>query len=185
MTNYRVGYIVGSLSSKSINRALAGALTKAGPAHFEFFEISIADLPLYNHDFDGDYPAAGTAFKAAVESADALLIVTPEYNRGIPGSLKNALDFGSRPWGTNSFAGKPVGIIGASIGAVGTAVAQAQLRGVLGFLDTVVMGQPEAYVQLTAESFDAKGDPSDGLSAVLSGYTDAFQAFVTKHAEKA
>ena len=185
MTNYRVGYIVGSLSSKSINRALAGALAKAGPSHFEFFEIPIADLPLYNHDFDGDYPEAGTAFKTAVESADALLIVTPEYNRGIPGSLKNALDFGSRPWGTNSFAGKPVGVIGASVGAVGTAVAQSHLRGVLGFLDTVIMGQPEAYVQLTAESFDAEGNPSEGLSAVLSGYATAFQDFVEKHTVQA
>ncbi len=185
MSTYKIGYIVGSTSAASINRSLAGAIGKLAGTDFEFVEIPIGDLPQYNRDFDADYPQAGKDLKAAIESADAVLIVTPEYNRGIPGALKNALDFASRPWGTNSFAGKPVAIAGASMGPIGTAVAQFQLRGTLGFLDAVVMGQPEAYIHLTEESIDAStGEPSESLAGFLRGYLATFEAFVTKNAEK-
>ena len=164
MSTYKIGYIVGSTSAASINRTLATVIGKLAGSDFEFVEIPIGDLPVYNRDFDADYPQAGKDLKAAIESADAVLIVTPEYNRGIPGALKNALDFASRPWGTNSFAGKPVAIAGASMGPIGSAVAQFQLRGTLGFLDAVVMGQPEAYIHLSEESIDAAPESRASLS---------------------
>ncbi len=118
---YTVGYFVGSLSAASINRKLALALIKLAPAELAFTEIPIKDLPLYNYDYDPDYPPAGRALKQAIESVDAVLFVTPEYNRGIPGALKNAIDWASRPWGTNSFTDKPSAVIGGSTGGIGTA----------------------------------------------------------------
>jgi chromate reductase len=185
MSTYRIGYMVGSTSATSINRRLATAIGRLAPESFEFFEIPIGDLPLYSRDLDSDYPQSGKDLKAAIDSADAVLIVTPEFNRSLPGALKNALDFASRPWGTNSFADKPVAIAGASAGAVGTAVAQFQLRGVLGFLDAVVMGQPEAYIQITEDSIDpTTGEPSETLAGFLRGYLAAFETFVARHAEK-
>ena len=104
MSGYRVGYIVGSLSTESINRKLAEALIRLAPKHLKFVEIPIRDLRLYNRDFDANYPPAGRALKDAIAAVDAVLFVTPEYNRGIPGCLKNAIDWASRPHGTNSFA---------------------------------------------------------------------------------
>lgn len=182
MTTYRIGDIVGSLSTRSINRRLVDSIINLGSDRLEFFEIPLVGLPFYNHDFDADYPKSGRDLKAAIESADGILIVTPEYNRSIPGVLKNALDLASRPWGTNSFAGKPVAVAGASIGAVGTAVAQAHLRTILGFFDAVVMGQPEAYIQLTEDSFDPTGVPSASLAAFLRTFTGRFEDFVQRHA---
>lgn len=117
MGKVRVAVFVGSLRKDSFNRRLARAVEKLAPGGFEFQHVRIDDLPLYNQDFDGDYPAEGKRLKQEVEAADALLFVTPEYNRSIPGVLKNAVDIGSRPWGTNSFAGKPGAAIGISVGA--------------------------------------------------------------------
>lgn len=144
---FKVGYIIGSISSVSINRRLAEALVSVAPDNLELVELPIKQLPFYNHDFDGDYPAESQQFKDDIEAVDAVLFITPEYNRSVPGVFKNALDTASRPWGTNSFAGKPAAIIGASIGAISAAVAQNHLRTILGFLDMVVMGQPEGYIQ--------------------------------------
>ena len=118
--------MVGSLSTKSINRTLAKALIRLAPKDVTFVEIPIGDLPLYNHDFDTDYPPQGRALKDAIAGVDAVLFVTPEYNRGIPGCLKNAIDWASRPYGTNSFAHKPSAVIGASPGKIGTAVGQTE-----------------------------------------------------------
>lgn len=146
---YKVGYIVGSIASKSINRRLAEALVSVAPAELELVELPIKQLPFYTYDFDDDYPQEARDFKAAIEDVDAVLFITPEYNRGIPGVLKNAMDVASRPWGTNSFAGKAAAIIGTSPGAIGTAVAQGHLRSMLGFLNVIPMGQPEAYIQFT------------------------------------
>ncbi|MGN8026554.1 NADPH-dependent FMN reductase [Microbacterium sp. 22242] len=154
---YRVGVIIGSLSRDSINRRLAGALERLAPPEFEFFEISYADLPLYNRDFDADYPQVAIDFKEAVAEADALLFVTPEYNRSLPGALKNAIDWGSRPWGQNAWANKPTGVIGASSGAIGTALGQQSLRGTLSFLNVRQMTSPEAYIQYRPGLVDDDG----------------------------
>jgi chromate reductase len=138
-----IGYVVGSLSRASINRRLASCLADHAPAGLDVREIPIAELPLYNYDLDDCFPAPAVAFKRQVEGVDALLVVTPEYNRSIPGVLKNALDWGSRPWGDNSFAGLPVGIVGTGLNGAGTAVAQSHLRSILGYLGATVLGVPE------------------------------------------
>ncbi|MDQ4214458.1 NADPH-dependent FMN reductase [Microbacterium capsulatum] len=174
---YRVGVIVGSLSRESINRRLASALVRLAPPEFEFFDIPFADLPLYNRDLDVDYPQVALDFKAAVASADAILFVTPEYNRSLPGALKNAIDWGSRPWGQNVWANKPTGVIGASGGSIGTAVGQQSLRATLSFLNVRQMTAPEAYIHYTPGLVD-----DDGNVTVAS--TEEFlRAYMTAFAE--
>ena len=161
MRSYTVGYIVGSLSVESINRRLAKALIQLSPKHLKFVEIPIRDLPLYNRDFDTDYPPAGRALKDAIAAVDAVLFVTPEYNRGIPGCLKNAIDWASRPHGTNSFAHKPSAVIGASPGKIGTAVAQQSLRSVLSSCNSPLMEAPEAYIQFRPGLITEVGEVTD------------------------
>lgn len=141
---YSIGYFVGSLSKASINRTLARALIGVAPSELEFHEIEIRDLPLYSPDYDESYPPEGMALKQAIESSDGILFISPEYNRSVPGPLKNAIDWGSRPWGTNSFARKPAGLIGASPGGIGTAVMQSSMRSTLSFLDAPQLNSPEA-----------------------------------------
>lgn len=155
---YRVGVIVGSLSRESINRRLAMALRRVAPRELEFFEIPYGDLPLYNRDLDADYPQVALDFKEAVRSADAVLFVTPEYNRSLPGALKNAIDWGSRPWGQNAWSDKPTGVIGASAGQIGTAVGQQSLRATLSFLNARQMTTPEAYIHFTPGLIEADGE---------------------------
>lgn len=140
---------MGSLASDSINRKLAKALVKLAPPELELVDIPIGRLPLYSRDFDADYPPEGREFKDAVAAVDALLFVTPEYNRSIPGVLKNAIDWGSRPWGTNSFAKKPSAVTGASPGNISTAVAQQHLRSILSFVNSPELANPEAYIHYT------------------------------------
>lgn len=182
MTTLKVGIIVGSISSTSINRRLAAALKGLAPDGTVFTDIAIDDLPLYSPDYDADYPEAGRRLKSAIEEADAILIVTPEYNRSIPAPLKNALDWASRPWGKNSFDGKPVAIIGTSPGAIGTAVAQAALRPVLGFLNVVQMGQPEAYIQFRPDLLDDNDSVTDkGTEGFLRTYMETFHGFAVRH----
>ena len=149
MTTFTVGYFVGSLAKASINRKLALALKRLAPPQLEMREIPIRDLPLYSYDYDADYPPAGRALKEAIASVDAVLFVTPEYNRSIPGALKNAIDWASRPWGTNSLARKPSAIIGASPGKIGTAVGQQHLRSILAFCNSPLMNAIEAYIEFT------------------------------------
>jgi chromate reductase len=178
MSSYTVGYIVGSLSADSINRRLAKALIRLSPKHLRFVEIPIRDLPLYNRDFDTDYPQAGRALKEAIAAVDAVLFVTPEYNRGIPGCLKNAIDWASRPHGTNSFARKPSAMIGASPGKIGTAVGQQSLRSALSFCDSPLMGAPEAYLQLTPGLITNVGEVTDeGTEQFLRVFMEAFGVF--------
>jgi chromate reductase len=175
----KVGVIVGSLRADSINRRLSRALMRLSPEAWRFEQIEIHDLPLYNQDNDGAMPAPALRMKAAVEGVDALMIVSPEYNRSMPGVLKNAIDTGSRPYGKNSFAGKPVGVIGASIGSIGTALAQQHLRNVLAYLDAPTMGQPEAFIHLTDGQIDGGGEiKDDKLRSVLKRWVDAYQRFV-------
>ena len=154
---YRVGVIVGSLSRESINRRLAAALQRVAPPEFEFFELSYADLPVYNRDFDADYPQVARDFKEAIRSADAVLFVTPEYNRSIPGALKNAIDWGSRPYGDNAWSDMPTAVIGASSGQIGTAVGQQTLRSTLSYLNARQMTSPEAYIHFTPDLIDDDG----------------------------
>jgi len=181
MSGYRVGYIIGSLSTESINRTLAEALVRLAPKHLKFVEIPIRDLPLYNRDFDTDYPPAGRALKDAIAAVDAVLFVTPEYNRGIPGCLKNAIDWASRPHGTNSFAHKPSAVIGASPGKIGTAVAQQSLRSVLSSCNSPLMEAPEAYIQFSPGLITEVGAVTDkSTERFLGGFMDAFELFVTR-----
>ena len=147
MTTIQVGYFVGSLSSTSVNRVLSRALIRLAPDDLEFTELPIGDLPLYSPDYDSDFPPEARALKASIAAVDALLFVTPEYNRSIPGALKNAIDWASRPWGANSFDHVPAAVIGASIGQIGTAMGQQSLRGVLSFCNARQMTSPEAYIQ--------------------------------------
>lgn len=142
----RVGCLVGSLSSTSINRLLADALTSAHPLGAALEPVLIADLPVYSPDFDTAFPPAAVAFKAHLAELDAVLFVTPEYNRSMSGALKNALDWGSRPFGANSWDGLPAAIVGTGLNGAGTAVAQAHLRAVLGYLGMAVLGAPETCI---------------------------------------
>ena len=177
MSHYTVGYFVGSLSSQSINRVLSRALLRVAPEDLDFVEIPIGDLPLYSPDFDADYPPPARALKEAIAGVDALLFVTPEYNRSIPGALKNAIDWASRPWGQNSFDHIPAAVIGASIGSIGTAVGQQSLRAVLSFCNARQMTAPEAYIQFKPGLFDDDGtitDPSteEFLAAFMAEFRD-------------
>jgi chromate reductase len=146
-TTFKVGYLVGSLAKESINRKLARALVRLAPPELAMSEVPFNDLPLYSYDYDDDFPPPARAFKAALAAVDAVLFVTPEYNRSIPGGLKNAIDWASRPYGQNSFARKPSAVIGASPGMIGTAIAQQSLRGVLGFCNSPQFNAIEAYIQ--------------------------------------
>src|SRR5829696_3291826 len=161
MATYQVGYFVGSLSSKSINRILSKALIRLAPDDLEFSEIPINNLPLYSQDFDDDYPPEATALKEAIRGSDAVLFVTPEYNRSIPGALKNAIDWASRPWGQNALDHIPAAVIGASIGQIGTAVGQQSVRAVLSFCNARQMTAPEAYIRFTPEVFPGDGEVAD------------------------
>jgi chromate reductase, NAD(P)H dehydrogenase (quinone) len=178
---YKVGYFVGSLSSTSINRVLSRSLIRLAPPDLEFTEIPIGDLPLYSQDYDSDYPPEARALKEAISSSDAVLFVTPEYNRSIPGALKNAIDWASRPWGQNSFHHIPAGVIGASIGAIGTAVGQQSLRAVLSFCNARQMTSPEAYITYSAERFREDGEVIDESTAnFLKDYMAEFRDHVVR-----
>lgn len=176
-----VAVLVGSLRKESINKKLAHALEKLAGERAEFRHIGIGDLPLYNQDFDGDYPARCRQHKDAIHSADAVLFVTPEYNRSIPGVLKNAIDIASRPWGTNSFAGKPGAVIGTSGGAISTALAQQHLRNVCVFIDVFMLAQPEAFVRYSDGLIGDDGSVTDeSVRKFLAGFVDKYLAWVAR-----
>jgi len=181
MSNYTVGYFVGSLAKNSINRKLAVALTKVAPDDLAMREISIRDLPLYCYDYDHDFPPEGKALKDAIASVDAVLFVTPEYNRSIPGALKNAIDWASRPWGKNSFARKPSGIVGTSPGKIGTAVAQQHLRSIMAFCNSPLMNSLEAYIQFTPGLINDEGEITEpSTEEFLRNYVREFRAFIER-----
>lgn len=181
MHTHKIGYFVGSLSSTSINRTLSKALLKLAPDDLEFTEIAIRDLPLYSQDFDADFPPPARALKQAIEASDGILFISPEFNRSIPGALKNAIDWGSRPWGTNSFAMKPTGIIGASPGGIGTAVMQSSMRSVLSFLDAPQLNAPEAYITFRDDVFSNDGEVRDEATAkFLRHFMEEYGAFVQR-----
>ncbi|HEX7348454.1 MAG TPA: NADPH-dependent FMN reductase [Rhodanobacteraceae bacterium] len=176
-----VAVLVGSLSKESINHKLARALEKIAGDRAEFRHVRLDDLPVYNRDVDGHYPPNFVRLKTDIESADAVLFVTSEHNRSIPAVLKNAIDIASRPWGTNSFAGKPGAMIGTSSGAMGTALAQQHLRNVCVFLDVFVMAQPEAFVRYKEGLFADDGTTTDeSVRGFLAKFIDAYLAWVNR-----
>ena len=181
MSQYQIAVFVGSLRKHSFNRQLAHALGPLFGNRARLSLVEIGDLPLYDQDFDHDYPAQGKRLKQQVREADAVLFVTPEYNRSIPGVLKNAIDLGSRPYGDSCFAGKPAAVLGISIGAIGTALAQQHLRNILAYLDMRVLGQPEVFLQHKDGFFDEGGGFGDtGTTKFLQGYVDRFLALIAQ-----
>ena len=180
----KVAVLVGSLREGSYNKQLAKAIGQLAGDRLSLQMVRIDDLPLYNQDFDADYPANCKRLKQDIESADAVLVVTPEYNRSMPGVLKNAIDIGSRPYGDSAFGGKPAAVIGASIGQIGTAVAQQHLRNSLAFLDMHVLGQPEAFIHFKDELIGADGTiHNEGTQKFLQGYVDRFLKLIAVHAK--
>jgi chromate reductase, NAD(P)H dehydrogenase (quinone) len=181
MTTFKVGYLIGSLAKASINRKLAQALVRLAPPGLQMIEIPFRDLPLYSYDYDADFPPVAREFKSALAGVDAVLFVTPEYNRSIPGGLKNAIDWASRPYGKNSFTRKPSAVIGTSPGAIGTAVAQQHLRSLLSFCNSPQMNSPEAYIQFKPGLISDDGEISDESTAqFLGNFMTEFHAFITR-----
>ena len=181
MNKYQVAVVFGSLRRESLNRKLADALVKLGPADFSFQHVHIGDLPLYNQDDDANQAESVKRVKQQIKAADGVLFVTPEYNRSIPGVLKNAIDHASRPYGQSAWAGKPAGVLGVSVGANGTAMAQQHLRNILAYLDMPTLGQPEAFVQATEGLFDQTGDIAASHKQFLQTWMDRFNAWVKHH----
>jgi chromate reductase len=181
MKEYQIAVVVGSLRKDSFNRKLASAIVKLAPPDFSFQQVQIGDLPLYNQDDDANPHQNVKRLKSEILAAQALLFVTPEYNRSMPGVLKNALDHASRPYGQNAWAGKPAGVIGISVGATGTALAQQHLRNVLAYLDVPTLGQPEVFIQMKDGLFDGDGNIGNpGTKKFLQGWMDRYVAWVKK-----
>lgn len=182
MAQYHIAVVVGSLRKDSFNRKLAHAIAKLAPPEFSFVHLEIGDLPLYNQDDDANPAESVKRIKGQITTAQGLLFVTPEYNRSISGVLKNAIDHGSRPYGQNAWAGKPGGVIGVSVGAIGSALAQQHLRNVLAYLDVPTLGQPEAFIHAKEGLFDAAGDIGPGSAPFLQAWMDGYVAWVKQHA---
>jgi chromate reductase len=181
MKPLKIAVFVGSLRKDSFNRRLARAVEKLAPSELAFEHVRIDDLPLYSQDFDSAYPDVAKRLKKDVEAADALLFVTPEYNRSVPGVLKNAIDIASRPWGTNSFAGKPGAVIGTSIGSTGTALAQQHLRNTLAYLDVPMLAQPEVFIHFKDDLIADDGAiGNDGTKKFLQEFVDKYVAWITR-----
>jgi chromate reductase len=182
MSKYHIAVIVGSLRKDSINRKLASALAKLAPAEFSFKQLEIGDLPLYDQDQDANQAASVKRLKSEILAAQGLLFVTPEYNRSIPGVLKNAIDNASRPYGQSAWADKPAGVLGASVGAIGTALAQQHLRNILSYLNVPTLGQPEAFVHIKEDFFDAAGNIANAdTRKFLQSWMDMYVDWVKKH----
>ncbi len=181
MAELRIAVLVGSLRRESHNARLAAALARLAPADVRFEQLSLRDLPLYNQDDDANQAESVQRLKAAIRAAHGLLFVTPEYNRSIPGVLKNAIDHASRPYGQSAWQGKPAGIVGISIGGMGTALAQQHLRNVLAHLDVPTLGQPEVFLQVHEGLFDADGSIGAGSRVFLRGWMERYVAWVKAH----
>ncbi|MEX0728377.1 MAG: NAD(P)H-dependent oxidoreductase [Planctomycetaceae bacterium] len=181
MRTSRIAVVVGSLRKESFNQKLANGLIKLAPPEFSFQQSQIGDLPLYNQDDDDHQAEAVKRLKAEISAAQGVLFVTPEYNRSIPGVLKNALDNASRPYGQSAWAGKPAGVIGASVGSIGTALAQQHLRNILAYLDMPAMGQPEAFIHVRDGLFDDQGNIGEASKKFVQKWMDGYVAWIKKH----
>jgi chromate reductase, NAD(P)H dehydrogenase (quinone) len=181
MSQFQIAVVVGSLRRESFNRRLANGVTRLAPPEFSFKQLEIGDLPLYNQDDDKNQAESVKRLKSEVKAADGLMIVTPEYNRSMPGVLKNALDNASRPYGDSAWAGKPAGVLGISPGSIGTAVAQQHLRCSLAYLDVPTMGQPEAFIQMKEGLFEEDGTIGPDSRDFFEGWMEAFVGWVKKH----
>jgi chromate reductase, NAD(P)H dehydrogenase (quinone) len=183
MNQYRIAVVVGSLRRESMNRQLANALTRLGPPELSFEQVKIDDLPPYNQDDDANQAAPVKRLKGEISAAQGVLFVTPEYNRSVPGVLKNAIDHASRPYGHSAWSGKPAGVIGASGGAPGTSMAQQHLRNILAYLDMPTLGQPEAYIQVKEGFFDGDGNVAiESSRKFLQNWMDRYVGWIKKHA---
>ena len=182
MSHYQIAVIVGSLRKESYNNKLAIAVARLAPPAFSFKQVQIGDLPLYNQDDDTNQAESVKTLKKEIKSAQGLLLLTPEYNRSIPGVLKNAIDHASRPYGQGVWAGKPAGLLGASPGAAGTAMAQQHLRNILAHLNVPTLGQPEAFIQVRDGLFDEAGNIGEASKKFLQNWMDHYVAWVKKHA---
>ena len=183
MSQYQIAVVVGSLRKESFNRQLANAIVKLAPSEFSFKQVQIGNLPLYNQDDDASQAESVKQLKAEITASQGLLFVTAEYNRSIPGVLKNAIDHASRPYGQSAWAGKPAGVLGVSVGAIGSAMAQQHLRNILAYLDVPTLGQPEAFIQAKDGLFDDSGNIGSGSKKFLQGWMDQYVAWVKKHAD--
>jgi len=181
MSQIKIAVLIGSLRKDSLNRKLALALAQLAPAGVVFEHVRIDDLPLYSQEQDGDQAPSVRRLKSEIAAAQGVLFVTPEYNRSIPGVLKNAIDNASRPYGQSAFSGKPAGVIGISLGALGTSLAQQHLRNVLAYLDMPTMGQPEAFIQNKEGLLDDKGHVADSIREFLSGWVEKYVTWVKAH----
>ena len=181
MSQYQIAVVVGSLRHDSYNRRLATAVSRLAPSDFLFAQVEIGDLPLYNQDDDAAPADSVSRLKSEISAAQGLLFVTPEYNRSLPGVLKNAIDHASRPYGQNAWAGKPAGVLGASVGAIGTAMAQQHLRNILAYLDVPTLGQPEAFIHAKEGLFDEAGNIGEGSRKFLQSWVDRYVAWVKTH----
>ena len=182
MTQYQIAVVVGSFRKDSFNQKFADAVEKLFPADFSFTQIRIDDLPLYNQDDDGHPSAQVTRLKGEIAAAQGVLFFTPEYNRSIPGVLKNAIDHASRPYGKSAWNGKPAGIMGVSVGPIGTAMAQQHLRNILAYLNMPTLGQPEAFIHNKEGLYGADGNIGEASQKFLQSWVDAYVAWVKQHA---
>lgn len=180
MRQYQIAVVVGSLRKDSLNRKLANAMVELAPSNFVFRQLEIGDLPLYNQDDDADPASSVRRLKSEIASSQGVIFVTPEYNRSIPGVLKNALDHASRPYGQNAWAGKPAGVLGVSVGATGTAMAQQNLRNILAYLDAPTLGQPEAFIHAKEGLFDKSGKIGVDSKKFLQIWMDQYVMWVKK-----
>ena len=181
MDKYQIAVIVGSLRKDSWNQKLADGIVRLAPSDFAFTQVKISDLPLYNQDDDENPADSVKRLKSEISKAHGLLFFTPEYNRSMPGVLKNAIDHASRPYGQSVWGGKPAGVLGASIGSIGTALAQQHLRNVLAYLDVPTMGQPEAFIHAKDDLFDADGGIGPASKQFLQAWMDTYVEWVKKH----
>jgi chromate reductase len=185
MAQTRIALVVGSIRNDSINRKLARALEALAPQDWQFEHVRIDDLPLYNQDNEKNPAETVKRLKQQIGDAQGVIFVTPEYNRSIPGVLKNAIDHASRPYGQSAWAGKPAGVIGTSGGAIGSALAQQHLRNILAYLDMPTLGQPEAFIQFKEGLVDDKGQVTvDATRQFLQKWMNAYVAWVKLHTQR-